>query len=170
MSHDIIALSAQARSATIDIVKSKEQVDKKQRKLADIYHADGIRGVMLETEKKGGSVELRTSIKDAIVAGFTADQQALIAKNPATLDSAQKHDRTTLKNKVDKYLTDIRKYLYDDEADGSSDPRETKTEFQRIHAALDSVLQKLQKFENPSFDVVETVKRIKLGKSLIPAV
>jgi hypothetical protein len=170
MSHEIIALSAQARSATIDIVKSKEQVDKKQRKLADIYHADGIRGIMLETETKGGNVELRNSIKDAITAGFTADQQALIAKDPKTLDSAQKHDRTTLKNKVDKYLTDIRKYLYDDEADSSGDPRETKTAFQRMHDNLDKVITALQKLENPSFDVAETVKRIKLGKALIPAV
>lgn len=170
MSNLIVALSAQARSATIDVVKAEGQTEKKYRKLADVYHADGIRGSMLETEKKGGVVELRTSIKDAIIAGFTADEQALIAKNPATLDSAQKHDRTTLKGRVDTMLNRIRNYLYEDESDGSGEARETKTAFQRMHDNLDKVITALQKLENPSFDVAEAVKRIKLGKSLIPAV
>ena len=170
MSHEINALSAQARSATIDVVKAENQVDKKYRKLADVYHADGIRGTMLETEKNGGNAELRKSVKDAITAGFTDAEQALIAKDPKTLDSAQKHDRDVLKNKVDKSLNDIRKYLYTDEATDSGDPRETKTAFQRMHDNLDKVITALQKLENPSFDVAETVKRIKLGKALIPSV
>jgi len=170
MSHEIIALSAQARSATIEVVKAEGQTEKKYRKLADVYHADGIRSAMLETEKNGGSVELRTSVKSAITAGFTADEQALMAKDPKTLESGAKHDRTTLKGRVDTMLNRIRNYLADDEADGSGEARETKTAFQRMHDNLDKVITALQKLENPSFDVAETVKRIKLGKSLIPSV
>jgi len=170
MSHEIIALSASARSATIEVVKSESQTEKKYRKLADVYHADGIRSAMLETEKNGGSVELRTSVKSAITAGFTADEQALMAKDPKTLESGAKHDRTTLKGRVDTMLNRIRNYLADDEADGSGEARETKTAFQRMHDNLDKVITALQKLENPSFDVAETVKRIKLGKALIPSV
>jgi hypothetical protein len=170
MSHEIIALSASARSATIEVVKSESQTAKKYRKLADVYHADGIRSAMLETENNGGNVELRKSVKDAITAGFTDAEQALMAKDPKTLESGAKHDRTTLKGRVDTMLNRIRNYLADDEADGSGDPRETKTAFQRMHDNLDKVITALQKLENPSFDVAETVKRIKLGKALIPSV
>jgi hypothetical protein len=170
MSHEIVALSALARSATIDVVKAEGQTAKKYRKLADVYHADGIRSAMLETEKNGGNVELRKSVKDAITAGFTDAEQALMAKDPKTLESGAKHDRTVLKGRVDTMLNRIRNYLADDEADGTGEARETKTAFQRMHDNLDKVITALQKLENPSFDVAETVKRIKLGKALIPSV
>jgi hypothetical protein len=60
--------------------------------------------------------------------------------------------------------------LYEDESDSTGEARETKTAFQRMHDNLDKVITALQKLENPSFDVAEAVKRIKLGKALIPSV
>jgi hypothetical protein len=165
-----ILLSPKARAATIDVVKAETAGLKKYRALADVYHADGIRAEMLETEKNGGNVSLRTDVKLAITFGLTEAEQKIIAADVKTLDAVQKTARNDAKDKVEKYLGKIRKYLKDDESDGTGDAKETKTEIQRIQKMLDDALTKIQKLENPAFNVVDVVKLIKTAKGAMPAV
>ena len=165
-----ILLSPKARAATIDVVKAETAGLKKYRALADVYHADGIRAEMLETEKNCGNVSLRTDVKLAITFGLTEAEQKIIAADVKTLDAVQKTARNDAKDKVEKYLGKIRKYLKDDESDGTGDAKETKTEIQRIQKMLDDALTKIQKLENPAFNVVDVVKLIKTAKGAMPAV
>lgn len=166
-----ITLSPKARAATIDVVKAESASLKKYRALADVYHADGIRSEFLETEKNGGIVSLRTEVKAAITAGLTDAERKVIEADVKTLDDLQKLERNNAKDKVEKYLVKIRKYLKDDESSGESgDAKEPKTEMQRIQKLLDDALTKIQKIENPEFDVVNVVKLIKSAKGAMPSV
>ncbi len=170
MSHEIL-LSPKARAATIDVVKAETAGLKKYRALADVYHADGIRAAMLETEKNGGNVGLRSEIKIAITYGLTDAEQKIIDADVKTLSDVQKLARNDAKDKVEKYLGKIRKYLKDDESEGvTGDAQETKTEIQRIQKMLDDALTKIQKLESPAFNVLDVVKLIKTAKGAMPSV
>ena len=168
--NQVSTLSNLARAAVIDVVKSEESTGKKYRKLADVFHADGIRGDDLQTVKKGGNAELRQSTKDAIYMGFTEADRTLALKDVKTLDDVEKMKREKIRDRADIMLGRIRAYLLNDESEGTGEAQESKTVYQRMHAQLDAILTKLQAIESPNFDVVETVKRIKLGKSLIPSI
>ena len=160
------ALSSAARSTLIDVVKLGEKAGNQLVKAADQLIADGLSFVALETEKKGGSPEVRDAVKAALFQGLTKREQEIITADVKTLDAAQKVERNEAKNKIDSYLRKVRNHMTP-EVEGES---ETKTEVQRIQKLLEDAITKMQALVEPSFDVVDLVKRIKSVKGAMPAV
>jgi hypothetical protein len=160
------ALSSAARSTLIDVVKLGEKAGNQLVKAADQLIADGLSFVALETEKKGGSPEVREAAKAALFQGLTKREQEIITADVKTLDLVQKTERDIAKNKIDSYLRKVRNHMMP-EVEGES---ETKTEVQRIQKLLEDAITKMQALVEPSFDVVDLVKRIKSVKGAMPAV
>jgi hypothetical protein len=160
------ALSSAARSTLIDVVKLGEKAGNQLVKAADQLIADGLSFVDLETEKKGGSVIVRTEVKNALFQGLTKREQEIISADVKTLDLVQKTERDIAKNKIDSYLRKVRNHMMP-EVEGES---ETKTEVQRIQKLLEDAITKMQGLVEPAFDVVDLVKRIKSVKGAMPAV
>ncbi len=164
--YESFALSTAARSTLIDVVKLGEKAGNQLVKAADQLIADGLTFVALETEKKGGSVIVRDAVKVALFQGLTKREQEIISADVKTLDAAQKVERNEAKNKIDSYLRKVRNHMTP-EVEGES---ETKTEVQRIQKLLEDAITKMQGLVEPSFDVVDLVKRIKSVKGAMPAV
>ena len=166
MNYDTFSLSNAARSTLIDVVKLGEKAGNQLVKAADQLIADGLTFVALETEKKGGSVIVRNEVKAALFQGLTKREQEIISADVKTLDLVQKTERDIAKNKIDSYLRKVRNHMMP-EVEGES---ETKTEVQRIQKLLEDAITKMQGLVEPSFDVVDLVKRIKSVKGAMPAV
>lgn len=163
---ETFALSSAARSTLIDVVKLGEKAGNQLVKAADQLIADGLTFVALETEKKGGSVIVRTEVKNALFQGLTKREQEIILADVKTLDAAQKVERNEAKNKIDSYLRKVRNHMMP-EVEGES---ETKTEVQRIQGLLEDAITKLQKLAEPTFDVTHVIKTIKAAKGAMPAI
>jgi hypothetical protein len=166
MNYDTFSLSNAARSTLIDVVKLGEKAGNQLVKAADQLIADGLTFVALETEKKGGSVIVRDAVKAALFQGLNKREQEIILADVKTLDAAQKVERNEAKNKIDSYLRKVRNHMMP-EVEGES---ETKTEVQRIQKLLEDAITKMQGLVEPTFDVVDLVKRIKSVKGAMPAV
>ena len=163
---ETFALSSAARSTLIDVVKLGEKAGNQLVKAADQLTADGLSFVNLETEKNGGSPEVRAEVKAALFQGLTKQEQEIINADVKTLNAAQKVDRNEAKNKIDSYLRKVRNHMMP-EVEGEG---ETKTEVQRIQKLLEDAITKMQGLVEPTFDVVDLVKRIKSIKGAMPAV
>ena len=160
------AMSSAARSTLIDVVKKGEGAENQLVKAADQLIADGLSFANLETEKKGGSPEVRAEVKAALFQGLTKREQEIISADVKTLDRVQKTERNDAKNKIDSYLRKVRNHMMP-EVEGEG---ETKTEVQRIQKLLEDAITKMQGLVEPTFDVVDLVKRIKSVKGAMPAV
>jgi len=163
---ETFALSSAARSTLIDVVKLGEKAGNQLVKAADQLTADGLSFVNLETEKKGGSPEVREAVKAALFQGLTKREQEIITADVKILDLVQKTERNEAKNKIDSYLRKVRNHMMP-EVEGES---ETKTEVQRIQKLLEDAITKMQGLVEPTFDVVDLVKRIKSVKGAMPSV
>ena len=180
----IVSMSNKTRSIIADTVKLEAKVSKNRTSISEALHADGFTGFMLMTKAKGGNEDARKQVSEAILAGFTQAEFALLSKDAKSLNAEDKIARQNLMTRKDTTFNRIRGDLFaydgfdkhgnlipeqsdDNEADEDGS---VKTDLQKIHAALDSVLTKLQKLEDPNFDVVECVKRINAAKGMIPSI
>lgn len=166
-----VKLSASALKLTTDVVKGDMQIGNKWVKLSDTYRAEGVTSAMLETEKKGGSDDLRDQVKGAIVLSFTEADRALLATDTKALEDIKKLEKKEVQQKIGAYLSKIQTHIKNAEKaeDEDSDSNAPKTEVQRIHEALDKAIAKMQKLDAPTFDVTDAVKRIKAVKGMMPA-
>ena len=165
-----VKLSATSLKLTTDVIKGDMQVGNKWVKLSDSYRAEGVTSAMLETEKKGGSTDLRDQVKGAIVLAFTEADRALLATDTKALEDVKKLQKKEVQQKIGAYLSKIQSHIKGAEkAEEEGEESAPKTEVQRIHAELDKAIARMQKLDNPSFDVTEAVKRIKAVKGMMPA-
>ena len=165
-----IKLSASALKLTTDVVKGDMQIGNEWVKLSDTYRAEGVTSAMLETEKKGGSTDLRDQVKSAIVLSFTEGDRALLATDTKALDDTNKMLKKEVQQKIGAYLSKIQSHIRGAEkAEEEGEDSVAKTEVQRIHELLDKAIAKMQKLDAPTFDVTEAVKRIKAVKGTMPA-
>lgn len=177
-----VIMSNTTRSAIMSYVGTDMATEAKQAKnlrtISEGLHADGFTGHMLMTIDNGGSESARTQTIDAIIAGFSKSDYALYHKDAKTIDVFTKAERTNLRTKKDTYLNRIRTHLF--AIDGldkngevvstevESEVESTKTDNQKIHAALAAVIVKLQKMDTPDFDVADCIKRIMSAQGMIP--
>lgn len=170
MNATTVKLSASALKLTTDVVKGDMQIGNKWVKLSDTYRAEGVTSAMLETEKKGGSTDLRDQVKGAIVLSFSEADRALLATDTKALEDIKKLEKKEVQQKIGAYLSKIQSHIKGAEkAEEEGEESAPKTEVQRIHAELDKAIARMQKLDKPSFDVTEAVKRIKAVKGMMPA-
>ena len=106
-----IKLSASALKLTTDVVKGDMQIGNKWVKLSDTYRAEGVTSAMLETEKKGGSTDLRDQVKSAIVLSFTEGDRALLATDTKALDDLNKMLKKEIQQSIGAYLSKIQTHI-----------------------------------------------------------
>jgi hypothetical protein len=125
---------------------------------------------MLETEKKGGSEDLRQQVKAVILSTFSEAEKALLAQDTKALDDIKKFQKKTAQQKIGARLDLIKSHITKAEkAEEDGEAESPKTAVQRIHADLDKAIAKLQKLTAPTFDVTEVVKRVNIAKGMMPA-
>ena len=165
-------ISSASQKVLVDALKAQSTVENKWVAVTDSLMADGITSFDLEKTKTGENDKLRAQVKSIIVSTFKQADQDLLAKDTKTLDANQKIEKKGLGMKVGARLSLIESKLRKAESDDteSGAQESSKSEVQKIQAKLDEVLSKLNKLENPQFDVVETVKLVKTVKGMIPTV
>jgi len=162
-----ITLSNTAAAAIADATRADGMAENKWAKTRDELIAIGVTASMLETENKGGDVELVNQVKAAIVMGFTKAEIAVLNKETKTLDDSDKLFKRTTQQKIGSKLARIRKLITERE---EKDEDSTKTPMQLIQKLLDSVISKLEKLEGASFDIPRAIKDTKALKGSMPSV
>lgn len=166
-----VVLSSSSVSALSSALKSQDKNDQCWVKACDTLRADRITSAMLDTEKNGGDEDLRDQVKKIIVTTFTEAERALLATDTKALDDMKKFQKKTVQQKIGARLSLIQSHIRKAEkAEEDGEAQAPKTQVQRIHADLDKAISKLQKLENPTFDVTEVVKRINAAKGMMPAI
>ena len=165
-----VVLSSSTVTALSSALKSQDKNEAIWLKASDSLRADRITSAMLETEKKGGSEDLRQQVKAVILSTFSEAEKALLAQDTKALDDIKKFQKKTAQQKIGARLALIQSFIRKAEkAEEDGEAQATKTEVQRIHEALDKAVTKLQGLATPAFDVTEAVKRIKSVKGMMPA-
>jgi hypothetical protein len=173
-------ISAKSQEVLVDVIKDESKIKNKWVRVTDSLKADGITSFDLESTKTGENEKLRAQVKSIIVSTFSATKQNLLLKDTKTLSDSDKIQKKMAQQDIGTYLGLIEKKLrkaeHDDrvaaglEDNGTGAQESSKSELQKIQAKLDEVLVKLNKLENAEFDLVETVKLVKVVKGMIPAV
>jgi len=158
-----ITLSNTAAAAISDAVKADGQSDNKWAKTRDELIGLGVTASMLETESNGGSVDLVTQVKAAIVMGFTKAEIAVLNKETKTLDDSGKLFKRETQQKIGSKLARVRKLISEKEEKAET------SEIQRIQKLLADAVTKLEKLEGTDFDILHVIKTIKAAKGAMPA-
>jgi len=146
-------------------ISASESGSGKLIKAADLLYADGLRAPMLG---KDGDISALESVKAAIVAGFTKEEQALLASDIKLLADELKPKRKETQQKIGAYVAKIKGYIAKFDAVTDTEPTK-KTELQMIHEAIDRAIIKLQKMESAKgFDIAASITKLNLAKSSIP--
>ena len=111
-------VSKATHAAITAAAQGQEQAARKWVKAVDLLQADGIDSAMIETAKKGGSDELRDSIKQDITASFNKDDQTLLNSPTAGLTDVKKLVKKTLQQKIGSTLGHIQRLLKARESEG----------------------------------------------------
>jgi hypothetical protein len=173
-------ISAASQKVLVDVIKEEGTLKNKWVRVTDSLMADGITSLDLAKTKTGETEKLRAQVKSIIVSTFSSAKQNLLLKDTKTLNESDKVQKKIVQQDIGTYLGLIEKKLRKAEHDArvkaglqddSTGAQESsKSELQKIQAKLDEVLTKLNKLENAEFDLVETVKLVKVVKGMIPAV
>ena len=171
MTEKIIVLSVSTIKTVIGVLQDTAKLNHKWVRAADSLLADGADTASLMTEKDGGNKALREQIKaEIIVMSYPEASRKLLAADPKTLEATDKMERKELQQGIGRDLATIQKHVREAEfGKPERDAGSAKTPVQQIQNLLDDVLGKLQKLENPAFDIAESVKRVKAIKGMIPA-
>ena len=168
MTHAI--LSTTSHTAIIDAVKSEQGNQRKWLKVVDSLHADGIRSNMITTEKKGGNVEAREAVRNAVIAGFTAKDQALLAKESKTLEDSEKVEKRYIQQQVGSMLGHIERLLTKAEKKAEPDaPSIAKTKWTRFQDQLDAMISAIQDAEGVAgLNATDALRVLKTAKGYMP--
>jgi len=137
-------LTAASAAAVIRWTRAAGSESSARTGMLDTLFADGIRAEDC-VAPKGGS-EFYTALKDAVVAGFSKDRQALLAADIKSLSDGKKIERRVAQQSIGKYLGHIRDGL---------DRREKATKAEAAEAAIREMATKAGK------DADEAVKAAK---------
>ena len=116
MNAKVKTLSAEAAKAVTTYTHNRVSVDKKKVSMVDVLSADGVTSEMCKAPAKGEDRTFFDSLKVAVVAGFTAQVQGLLAKPTKGLNPKQKADRLYWQQQIGSVCKDIRRALEKREA------------------------------------------------------
>jgi hypothetical protein len=123
----------------------------------DALQADGVKSHMLETpkQKKANQFEgLHSSVKLAIVSGFSEAAQALLKKEPKTLSEPEKVERRYQMQQVGSEFGYYRRELKKREARDTRENNDKATPSEMYFKVLQDASDRLAKLEDIDFDLV----------------
>jgi hypothetical protein len=130
----------------------------------DALQADGVKSHMLESpkQKKANQYEgLHSSIRLAIVSGFSEDAQAILKKETKTLDEKDRSEKRFQMQQVGSEFAYYRRELKKREARDTRENNEKATPVEMYFKDLQSALDRLAKLEELDFDLVQHTTAIK---------
>jgi hypothetical protein len=80
-----VVLSSSSVSTLSSALKSQDKNEAIWVKASDSLRADRVTSALLDTEKNGGSEDLRQQVKSVILSTFTEAEKGLIAADPKSL-------------------------------------------------------------------------------------
>lgn len=165
-------LSNTTRSAIVEVISSDLATNKRWVKAVDALRADGIMSHMIATEKKGGKPEIREAVRDAVVMGFSKAEQALLAKDPKSLDDSEKANKRYVSQQVGSKLGEVERRLAKAEAlaDGGV-VKQATTEWSRAQDFLTKLMDKIQDSDGiADLHPADAIRTIKTLKGYLPKV
>lgn len=151
-------------------VAQATKTDKVRISMADTLHAEGVTSAMCTAPAKGEDRTFFDSLKAAVVLGFTAQVQALLAKPTKGLTDQQKSDKRYWQQQIGARVNDIARALakreaQDSDGDGANN---TSTWEDRTKKVLTAIVDAVQKKEGVNIvDVSAFVKDLKAAVARI---
>lgn len=151
--------------------------DKAKIKAIDSLFADGVTADMLKAPGKDEPRTLYETVSVSIVAGFTANVQALLKKDTKSLSEAQKVDKRFWQQQIGSKLKDLRNALARREAkakaemEGSDGAQEDKSTWESTkRKVLSEIIAQAQKKESTTIkDLSAFIKDLQSALARIPA-
>jgi hypothetical protein len=138
--------------------------------VTDGLMADGVRPDDLKAPAKGEDRALFDSLKDAIVAGFSADARRLLNEDVKTLSEANKQKRTYWQQQIGSRMKDIRRGLTRRLAkEAKKGARTPATLEARALEAAAKFKKQFQSAESPAADATKVIKALDALMSLLVA-
>jgi hypothetical protein len=151
-------------------VAQATKTDKVRISMADTLHAEGVTAAMCTAPAKGEDRTFFDSLKAAVVLGFTAQVQGLLAKPTKGLTDQQKTDKRYWQQQIGARVNDITRALakreaQDEDGDGANN---TSRWEDRTKKALTAMIDAVQKKDGVSIvDVGAFVKDLKAAVARI---
>jgi hypothetical protein len=123
---------------------------------------------MLDAPAKGADRSFYDGqIKPAIVLGFSATIQTLLATDTKSLDEGKKMTKRYWQQQIGSKIKDLKAALVRREAAEDSTPRQTTTIGDRLRKQIEELIEKIQKSETGIGDPAKAVASLKAAKSAI---
>jgi hypothetical protein len=164
-------LKAEAIKLTTEISASITEGTKKtlgaaltKKKTVDLMVAQKIKSAHLELASKSYA-DLHKQIKQAIVLGFTADDQALLLKETKTLSAGEKTNKRLAQQQIGSEFAYYRRALVEREKRESAEAEggiaEKATPVEMYFKDLQSGADRLSKLESVPFDLLQHISTLK---------
>jgi hypothetical protein len=150
---EIADLITKGTKKSLDTAKTKKQT-------VDLMEASGLKSFDLDLGNKD-KASLCDSIKKAIVLGFTAEAQALLAKESKVLSDLEKATKRALGMQIGSEFAYYRRALAKREESAEKGSVDKSTPVEMYFKDLQSALDRLAKIESVDFDLVKHTDAIK---------
>ena len=163
-------LNDECVNAVKGFVAQATKTDKVKTAMADTLHAEGITSDDCVAPKKGEDRAFFESLRAAVVLGFTATNQRLLATPAKALTDQQKSDKRYWQQQIGARINDIaralkRREMQDEDGDGANN---TSTWEDRAKKALTAMIDAVQKKDGVAIhDVPAFVKDLKAAVARI---
>jgi hypothetical protein len=155
---DAIKLTAEISASITEGTKKTLGAVLTKKKTVDLMVAQKIKSAHLDLAAKSYG-DLHKQIKQAIVLGFTADNQALLLKETKTLSVGEKLLKREAQQQIGSEFAYYRRQLKEREARETAQAEggtaEKSTPVDMYFKDLQSALERLAKFENAEFSIMD---------------
>lgn len=164
-------LSASTEKAIGNYSSKKKEFANAGKHAVDGLYADGVKPEMMFAPKKDEDRTFYTSLEKAVVAGFTATVQSLLAKDVKTLSSSQKDDRRYWQQQIGSGIKDLRNALARRFSSGGSDGASNTASWESTkRKVLSEIISQAQKKTSTKIkDLPAFVKDLQSALARIPA-
>jgi len=161
-------MSAKSAESVSKFVSSSVGTDRARVSAVDNLRADAITSEMLDAPAKGADRSFYDGeLKPAIILGFSATIQTLLATDTKSLDEGKKMTKRYWQQQIGSKIKDLKAALVRREAAEDSTPRQTTTVGDRLRKKIEDLIEQVQKTENGIADPAKVVASLKTAKSAI---
>ena len=161
-------MSVKSAESVSKFVSSSVGTDRARVSAVDNLRADAITSEMLDAPAKGADRSFYDGeLKPAIILGFSATIQTLLATDTKTLDEGKKMTKRYWQQQIGSKIKDLKAALVRREAAEDSTPRQTQTVGDRLRKKIEDLIEQIQKTENGIADPAKAVAGLKAAKSAI---
>jgi hypothetical protein len=154
-----------AREAIGSFVGASAKADKTKVKTLDVLQAEGFVSTDFVAPAKGKDRALYDSLKAAVIFGFEARVQTLLAKDTKTLDDDAKKVKKMWQQQIGSRMTDLKNGLA--KRENPEGEKATASFEARLKRDLTKYIAQIEKGEAFSFTVIDMLKYLKSASVLI---